>query len=92
MRLPAKDLDRARAFYSEKLGLDPVERREGGLRYVCPKGEFAIYVSAGARSGAAPIDAIDRYPTPTSLRYAGTSVLPGAAIVSCAITFSIQRG
>ena len=34
-RLPAKDLNRARAFYSEKLGLDPVEQREGGLRYVC---------------------------------------------------------
>jgi catechol 2,3-dioxygenase-like lactoylglutathione lyase family enzyme len=29
-RLPAKDLNRARAFYSEKLGLEPVEQREGG--------------------------------------------------------------
>jgi catechol 2,3-dioxygenase-like lactoylglutathione lyase family enzyme len=26
-RLPARDLNRARAFYSEKLGLDPVEQR-----------------------------------------------------------------
>lgn len=50
-RLPAKDLDRARAFYSEKLGLDPVEQREGGLRYVCATGEFAIFISAGAQSG-----------------------------------------
>jgi len=50
-RLPAKDLDRARAFYSEKLGLDPVEQREGGLRYACAAGEFAIFVSAGAQSG-----------------------------------------
>src|SRR3954468_21729597 len=49
-RLPAKDLDRARAFYSEKLGLEPVEEREGGLRYVCAAGEFAIFVSAGTRS------------------------------------------
>ncbi|UWU88988.1 VOC family protein [Bradyrhizobium sp. CB1015] len=50
-RLPAKDLDRARAFYSEKLGLEPVEQREGGLRYVCANGEFAIFISAGAQSG-----------------------------------------
>ena len=50
-RLPAQDLQRARAFYSEKLGLDPVEEREGGLRYVCAAGEFAIFASAGAPSG-----------------------------------------
>ena len=50
-RLPAKDLDRARAFYSEKLGLEPVEQRDGGLRYVCGGGEFAIFVSIGAQSG-----------------------------------------
>src|SRR6185295_20128680 len=50
-RLPAKDLDRARAFYSEKLGLEPVEQLEGGLRYVCAAGEFAIFVSAGTQSG-----------------------------------------
>jgi catechol 2,3-dioxygenase-like lactoylglutathione lyase family enzyme len=50
-RLPAKDLERARAFYSEKLGLDPIEQREGGLRYVCASGEFAIFISAGVQSG-----------------------------------------
>ena len=50
-RLPAKDLDRARAFYSEKLGLDPVEQRDGGMRYLCAGGEFAIFLSAGAQSG-----------------------------------------
>ncbi len=32
-RLPAQDLERARAFYAEKLGLEPVEGRPGGLRY-----------------------------------------------------------
>jgi catechol 2,3-dioxygenase-like lactoylglutathione lyase family enzyme len=51
-RLPAQDLERARAYYSEKLGLDPVEVREGGLRYVCGGGEFALFASAGAPSGA----------------------------------------
>lgn len=50
-RLPAKDLDRARAFYSEKLGLKPIEERVGGLRYVCVGGEFAIFLSAGTQSG-----------------------------------------
>ena len=33
-RLPAQDLDRARAFYRDKLGLEPAEERPGGLRYV----------------------------------------------------------
>jgi hypothetical protein len=50
-RLPAKDLDRARAFYSEKLRLEPVEQRAGGLRYVCAAGEFAIFISTGVQSG-----------------------------------------
>ena len=50
-RLPAQDLGRARAFYAEKLGLEPVEEREGGLRYVCAQGEFALFASAGAASG-----------------------------------------
>jgi catechol 2,3-dioxygenase-like lactoylglutathione lyase family enzyme len=50
-RLPAEDLDRARAFYAEKLGLEPVEERPGGLRYVCASGEFALFESAGGASG-----------------------------------------
>ena len=50
-RLPAPDLERARAFYSEKLGLEPVEERPGGLRYVFAAGEFALFQSAGAPSG-----------------------------------------
>lgn len=50
-RLPAQDLQRARRFYAEKLGLHPVEEREGGLRYVCAAGEFALFQSAGAPSG-----------------------------------------
>jgi catechol 2,3-dioxygenase-like lactoylglutathione lyase family enzyme len=50
-RLPAQDLDRARAFYSEKLGLDPVEEREGGLLYRCASGDFALFATSGAPSG-----------------------------------------
>jgi predicted enzyme related to lactoylglutathione lyase len=50
-RLPAQDLDRARRFYAEKLGLEPVETRPGGLRYQCESGSFALFESAGRPSG-----------------------------------------
>ena len=50
-RLPAQDLERARRFYSEKLGLDPSEERPGGLLYDCAEGTFALFESAGASSG-----------------------------------------
>jgi catechol 2,3-dioxygenase-like lactoylglutathione lyase family enzyme len=50
-RLPAQDLDRARRFYAEKLGLEPSEERPGGLLYRCAHGEFALFTSAGAASG-----------------------------------------
>src|SRR5215218_8582790 len=50
-RLPAQDLERARAFYAEKLGLESVEEREGGLRYRCGSGYFAVFQSAGTASG-----------------------------------------
>jgi catechol 2,3-dioxygenase-like lactoylglutathione lyase family enzyme len=50
-RLPATDLDRARAFYSEKLGLDPVDERPGGLLYRVGGSEFALFESAGRASG-----------------------------------------
>jgi catechol 2,3-dioxygenase-like lactoylglutathione lyase family enzyme len=50
-RLPAQDLDRARAFYAEKLGLEPADERPGGLLYRCAGGEFAVFSSAGASPG-----------------------------------------
>jgi catechol 2,3-dioxygenase-like lactoylglutathione lyase family enzyme len=50
-RIPCQDLERARRFYEEKLGLTPAEERPGGLRYVCRSGEFALFLSAGAASG-----------------------------------------
>ena len=51
-RIPAQDLARARAFYAEKLGLEPVEERPGGVRYCCGDGWFAVFQSAGGPSGA----------------------------------------
>jgi catechol 2,3-dioxygenase-like lactoylglutathione lyase family enzyme len=50
-RLPAKDLKRARAFYSQRLGLEPVEERPGGLLYRCGSGVFALFESSGSASG-----------------------------------------
>ena len=50
-RLPAQDLERAKAFYAEKLGLLPAEERPGGLRYRCGNGWFALFASSGAPSG-----------------------------------------
>ena len=50
-RIPVQDMDRARAFYADKLGLEPVEERPGGLLYRCASGEFALFESAGASPG-----------------------------------------
>jgi catechol 2,3-dioxygenase-like lactoylglutathione lyase family enzyme len=64
-KLPARDLERARRFYRDRLGLEPVEEREGGLRYVCTTTEFHVFLSSGAASGTATqvgfeVDDIDR--------------------------------
>jgi catechol 2,3-dioxygenase-like lactoylglutathione lyase family enzyme len=49
--LPVRDLDRARAFYSEKLGLEPAADNPGGLLYRLEGGgEFLLYPS-GHRPG-----------------------------------------
>ncbi|WP_329251916.1 VOC family protein [Streptomyces canus] len=50
-RLPAQDLDRARRFYAEQLGLAPVDERPGGLLYRCGGTDFALFQSAGASPG-----------------------------------------
>jgi len=46
-----QDLERARRFYAEKLGLEPVDERPGGLLYRCGGSEFALFRSAGASPG-----------------------------------------
>ena len=51
-RLPAQDLQRARAWYAEKLGLHPSEEREGGLLYKIGNAEFALFDSAGESDGS----------------------------------------
>ncbi|MFI7670355.1 VOC family protein [Nocardia sp. NPDC049526] len=51
-RIPTEDLARARRWYAEKLGLEPVEEREGGLRYQGASGVFCLFASAGASDGS----------------------------------------
>ncbi len=50
--IPAQDLERAKSFYAEKLGLSPKEERPEGLRYRCGSGAFLLFESSGAASGA----------------------------------------
>lgn len=50
-RLPVQNLQRARSFYSDKLGLEPRDERNGGLLYQGSNGEFALYESQGSSPG-----------------------------------------
>ena len=58
-RLPCQDLERARRFYAEKLGLEPVEERDGGLRYRCGSTVFSLFASTGTRIGHAHPDGLE---------------------------------
>ncbi|WP_156426352.1 VOC family protein, partial [Nocardia jinanensis] len=42
---------RPRRWYAQRLGLEPVEEREGGLRYRCGGTEFVVFASTGRASG-----------------------------------------
>ena len=50
-KLPTQDLERARRWYRDVLGLEAAEERDGGLRYECAGTEFHLFASAGAASG-----------------------------------------
>nr|WP_202485431.1 VOC family protein [Streptomyces sp. SID4985] len=49
--MPAQDLERARRFYAEKLGLEPVDERPGGLLYRCGGTDFVVFQSTGSSPG-----------------------------------------
>jgi predicted enzyme related to lactoylglutathione lyase len=50
--LPAADLERAKRFYAEKLGLTPESELPGGLLYRCGKdSRFSVFPSEGEVSG-----------------------------------------
>ncbi len=41
--IPAKDLQRARRFYADKLGFEPAQEAPGGLVYRCKGSWFLLY-------------------------------------------------
>ncbi len=49
--IPAQDLERARAFYSEKLGLEPASESPAGLWYETGGTGFMLFPSSGRASG-----------------------------------------
>jgi len=49
--LPAKDLERAKSFYADKLGLKPTEEGPAGITYRSATGGFLLFESTGAPSG-----------------------------------------
>ncbi len=50
--IPASNVDRAKAFYSEKLGLTPAKEGPEGLMYECAEGSrFLLFQSTGRASG-----------------------------------------
>jgi catechol 2,3-dioxygenase-like lactoylglutathione lyase family enzyme len=52
--LPCADIERAKRWYSEKLGLDPSEERPDGVRYLTGKGTgFFLYPSSFAGTNKA---------------------------------------
>jgi catechol 2,3-dioxygenase-like lactoylglutathione lyase family enzyme len=50
--LPVKDLNRARKFYAEKLGLTPSSELPGGLMYQVKGSSFTLFPSSGASNGS----------------------------------------
>ena len=49
--IPAQNLERAKQFYADKLGLRPEQERPDGLRYRCGQGGFLLFESSGEPSG-----------------------------------------
>jgi catechol 2,3-dioxygenase-like lactoylglutathione lyase family enzyme len=49
--IPAQDLERAKSFYADKLGIKPAEERPEGIRYACGTSTFLLFQSSGAASG-----------------------------------------
>lgn len=50
-KLPAQDVERARAFYRDVLGFEPVREHQGHLFYECGGSSFLVFPSSGSPSG-----------------------------------------
>lgn len=49
--LPAQDIERAKSFYADKLGLKPIEEREEEAFYQVGDANFGVFKSHGKPSG-----------------------------------------
>ncbi len=49
--LPAADLERAKKWYQEKLGMTPVEETSGGVRYKAGAADFYLYPTPNTERG-----------------------------------------
>ena len=49
--LPAQDINRAKRFYAEKLGLNPVEESDEEVSYRVGETQFILFPSSGEPSG-----------------------------------------
>jgi len=50
-KLPAQDVERARAFYRDVLGFEPTRDNHGHLFYECGGSSFLVFPSSGSPSG-----------------------------------------
>lgn len=50
--LPAKDLERAKSFYAERLGLTATSETETGVHYIVGGTRFRLFRSGGSASGS----------------------------------------
>jgi catechol 2,3-dioxygenase-like lactoylglutathione lyase family enzyme len=50
--IPAQDLNRARQFYAEKLGLQPESENPNGLIYRCKDSWFILFPSSGSSNAS----------------------------------------
>ena len=50
-KLPAQDVERARAFYRDVLGFEPARENHGHLFYECGGASFLVFPSSGSPSG-----------------------------------------
>ena len=97
--IPAQNLERAKSFYADKLGLTPEEERPEGLRYKCGDGSFLLFESSGEASGSHTQlgwDVDDLEATVASLRESGVVFeeydLPGFKTVDGIADIAGERG
>lgn len=50
--LPARDLERAKSFYAQRLGLDPISEDDTGVHFVVGGTRFRLFRSGGSASGS----------------------------------------